>query len=63
MAIFLVIKNNQFQSYVISIYKPSLLCVLSERQHTLFCGRANNRIQVIEKNGQFIREIAYETEN
>ncbi len=38
-------------------------CVRLMKDNTLFvCDRANNRIQVFEKNGKFIREMAFETE-
>jgi len=38
-------------------------CVRLMKDNTLFvCDRANNRIQVFEKSGKFIREMAYETE-
>lgn len=38
-------------------------CVRLMKDNTLFvCDRANNRIQVFEKNGQFIRQIEFETE-
>jgi DNA-binding beta-propeller fold protein YncE len=33
------------------------------KDNTLFvCDRANNRIQVFEKNGKFLRQIDYETD-
>ena len=38
-------------------------CVRLMKDNTLFvCDRANNRIQVFEKSGKFIREMAFETE-
>jgi DNA-binding beta-propeller fold protein YncE len=38
-------------------------CVRLMKDNTLLvCDRANNRIQVFEKNGTFIREMAFETE-
>ena len=38
-------------------------CVRLMKDNTVFvCDRANNRIQVFEKSGKFIREIAYETD-
>lgn len=38
-------------------------CVRLMKDNTLFvCDRANNRIQVFDKNGKFIREMAFETD-
>jgi NHL repeat len=38
-------------------------CVRIMRDNTIFvCDRANNRVQIFEKSGKFIREMAFETD-